>query len=80
VDHVISSRSEPCGILLFLSGTQEIRRCVDVLKASGVSKKAELFQLHANLPGEEQQLVFKKYKNKIIVSTNVAEVRKALPR
>ena len=75
LNSIVDSRKEPCGILIFLPGTQEIRRCIEVLKSSGMSMKAEILQLHANMPNGDQQLVFRRYsRTKIIVATNVAEV------
>jgi HrpA-like RNA helicase len=46
------------------------------MKNSGLATKADIFQLHASMPTEDQEFIFRKSKKiKIIASTNVAEVR-----
>jgi len=61
--------------LIFLSGVHEIRSCIEAIRGvlGGV---AEILPLHANLSSDEQLAVFAKTNRwKIIVATNVAEVR-----
>lgn len=63
------------GILIFLTGVQEIRQCMQALSAA-IGQQADIMPLHANLTNDEQRLVFRStQKWKIVVSTNVAEVR-----
>jgi hypothetical protein len=62
------------GILIFLTGVQEIRQCINAL-GTVLGKQAEILPLHANLTSDEQRQVFRPtQKWKIVVSTNVAEV------
>ena len=67
---------------MFLPGVQEIRQCIDTLQGSPSASQARIFPLHANLSSEEQRVVFAPTpKWKIVVATNVAEVRlPATPR
>lgn len=59
-------------ILIFLSGVQEIRQCMEKLR--GVPN-SQVLPLHANLTSDEQRRVFASVSGwKVIVSTNVAEV------
>ncbi len=69
-------KHKKAGILIFLPGVNEIRRCIDAIKSQITTEMADVFPLHANLPIQEQNLVFAKTaKWKIIVATNVAVVR-----
>ncbi|KAI0652536.1 P-loop containing nucleoside triphosphate hydrolase protein [Trametes meyenii] len=71
VDHIVSTAPKRGGILIFLSGVQEIRQCMERLKNVPNSR---VLPLHANLSSDEQRLVFAPTSEwKIIVSTNVAE-------
>ncbi|KZT42681.1 P-loop containing nucleoside triphosphate hydrolase protein [Sistotremastrum suecicum HHB10207 ss-3] len=70
----ILTRSSQCGILVFLSGTQEIQKCIDVLHTAGIGTRAKILPLHAGLSSEEQSRIFSQYPMaKIVVATNVAE-------
>lgn len=78
VRHITSTAPKVGGILIFLSGVQEIRQCIDAVRASLGGTQAEVLPLHANLTNDEQRKVFMKTsKWKIIATTNVAEVCKA---
>jgi ATP-dependent RNA helicase DHX57 len=58
-----------------LSGVQEIRQCIDVMRSHLSGKQVDILPLHANLSNDEQRIVFAKTSNwKIIAATNVAEV------
>ena len=75
VSYIIGSGKRRGGILIFLSGVQEIRQCIDVIRGISRCGEADIYPLHANLSGEEQRLVFTKTSRwKIIAATNVAEV------
>jgi ATP-dependent RNA helicase DHX57 len=78
INHIMSTAKEKGGILVFLSGVQEIRHCVDSLQSSPSASQAKIFPLHANLSSDEQRAVFAPTaKWKIVVATNVAEVSSA---
>ncbi|KAH9932077.1 P-loop containing nucleoside triphosphate hydrolase protein [Epithele typhae] len=71
VDYIVANAKKRGAILIFLSGVQEIRQCMDRLRSVAGSK---VFPLHANLTSDEQRKVFERIPQwKIIVSTNVAE-------
>ncbi|KAI0778819.1 P-loop containing nucleoside triphosphate hydrolase protein [Trametes elegans] len=71
IKHIVSTAPKRGGILIFLSGVQEIRQCMEKLK--GFSN-AKILPLHANLSNDEQRQVFASTSEwKIVVSTNVAE-------
>ncbi|TBU62530.1 P-loop containing nucleoside triphosphate hydrolase protein [Dichomitus squalens] len=71
VNHIVGTAKKRGGILIFLSGVQEIRQCMDRLRTVPNSK---ILPLHANLTNDEQRRVFASTPEwKIIVSTNVAE-------
>lgn len=75
VAHIVE-KHEKAGILIFLPGINEIRRCIDAINSRLSDGIAEVLPLHANLAIEEQNRVFKKTsKWKVIAATNVAEVR-----
>ena len=75
VQHIVEGAPARGGILIFLSGVQEIRQCIELLKANMNPSAATIFPLHANLSSEEQRAVFGTVLNwKIVVATNVAEV------
>ncbi|KXN88875.1 hypothetical protein AN958_06745 [Leucoagaricus sp. SymC.cos] len=70
----ITKKHNKAGILIFLPGANEIRHCLDILAAHLDAALVDVFPLHANLPIEEQKLVFNKTEKwKVIASTNVAE-------
>ncbi|KIM88927.1 hypothetical protein PILCRDRAFT_813926 [Piloderma croceum F 1598] len=74
VGHVIGTANKPGGILIFLPGVQEIRQCIEALRAMPYSRDSVILPLHANLSNEEQRLVFAASTGwKIIAATNVAE-------
>lgn len=77
VRHIVSTAQKRGAILIFLSGVQEIRQCMEKLRGVPNSK---VLPLHANLTSDEQRRVFASTPEwKIICSTNVAEVRPLLP-
>ncbi|KAG7397023.1 ATPdependent RNA helicase [Phytophthora boehmeriae] len=65
-------------ILVFLPGTAEIKRMVEMLTHGngGLASKVWVLPLHGSLSGADQAMVFKSApagKTKVIVSTNIAE-------
>ncbi len=65
---------EPGNILMFLPGTHEIRRTVELLEASGLAKGWEVFPLYSALaPAAQEAAISPGPRPKIIVATNVAE-------
>ncbi|KAI0354638.1 P-loop containing nucleoside triphosphate hydrolase protein [Trametes cingulata] len=71
VNHIVATAPKRGGILIFLSGVQEIRQCMEKLRNVPNSR---ILPLHANLSSDEQRLVFAPTSQwKIVVSTNVAE-------
>ncbi len=61
-------------ILMFLPGTHEIRRTVELLQNSGIAKGWEVFPLYSALPPAAQEAAIAPgSRPKIIVATNVAE-------
>jgi ATP-dependent helicase HrpB len=61
-------------ILMFLPGTHEIRRTVDLLEMSGLAKGWDIFPLYSSLPPAAQEAAISPGpRPKIIVATNVAE-------
>lgn len=61
-------------ILMFLPGTHEIRRTVELLENSGIAKGHDVFPLYSALPPAAQEAAISPGpRPKIIVSTNVAE-------
>ena len=76
VAHIISTAEKRGGILIFLPGVQEIRQCIEAVLEIISQKDATVLPLHANLSNNEQRAVFEPTNSwKIIVTTNVAEVR-----
>ncbi|KAF8625176.1 hypothetical protein AX15_005488 [Amanita polypyramis BW_CC] len=74
VQHIVTSGDKRGGILIFLSGTQEIRQCINYIRNVINDDEADVYPLHANLTSDEQGRVFKQTtKWKIIAATNVAE-------
>lgn len=61
-------------ILLFLPGTHEIRRTIELLENSGIAKGHDVFPLYSTLPPAAQEAAITPgSRPKIIVATNVAE-------
>ncbi len=61
-------------ILMFLQGTHEIRRTVELLESSGLAKGWDVFPLYSALPPAAQEAAISPGpRPKIIVATNVAE-------
>ena len=61
-------------ILMFLPGTHEIRRTVELLENSGLAKGWDVFPLYSALPPAAQEAAISPGpRPKIIVATNVAE-------
>ena len=71
----ITNEKPKGGILVFLPGVQEIKQCMQAIRAI-VKKQVDILPLHANLSSDEQRKVFhtNPSKWKIICSTNIAEV------
>ncbi|MFD2257676.1 ATP-dependent helicase HrpB [Luteolibacter algae] len=65
---------EPGNILIFLPGTHEIRRTIEILENSSAFRDFDVFPLYSSLPPAAQEAAIRpSSKPKIIVSTNVAE-------
>ncbi len=65
---------EPGNILMFLPGTHEIRRTVELLENSGLAKGWDVFPLYSALaPAAQEAAISPGQRPKIIVATNVAE-------
>jgi ATP-dependent helicase HrpB len=65
---------DPGDILMFLPGTHEIRRTIELLEAGSVARGWEILPLHSTLPPAAQEAAIGPCaKPKIIVATNVAE-------
>ncbi len=61
-------------ILMFLPGTHEIRKTIELLEGGSVSRGWDVFPLYSSLPPAAQEAAITPgNKPKIIVSTNVAE-------
>lgn len=79
VRHLVLNKSQSSGaILVFLPGTAEIKRLIEMLTHGngGLSSKVWALPLHGSLSGADQAMVFKSApsgKTKVIVSTNIAE-------
>ncbi|KAJ7293075.1 P-loop containing nucleoside triphosphate hydrolase protein [Mycena rebaudengoi] len=75
VRHIVSdANNKRGGVLIFLTGVQEIRQCIEAIRTVVSGSQADVFPLHANLSSDEQRRVFMKTsKWKIIAATNVAE-------
>lgn len=65
---------DPGNILMFLPGTHEIRRTVELLESSGIARGWDVFPLYSALPPAAQEAAISPGpRPKIIVATNVAE-------
>lgn len=73
------------GILVFLPGSMEINKMVQILRTTKKIPefcKVAVFPLHASLPSQEQRKVFDSLNDdvrKIVVTTNVAETSVTIP-
>jgi ATP-dependent RNA helicase DHX57 len=74
VRNLLSKKTEPSGVLIFLSGVEEIRQCINAISRV-MGDKATVLPLHGSLSSAEQRPVFEKTRrHKIVAATNVAEV------
>ena len=65
---------EPGNILMFLPGTHEIRRTIELLETSPLARDWDVFPLYSALPPAAQEAAISPgSRPKIIVATNVAE-------
>lgn len=65
---------DPGNILMFLPGTHEIRRTIELLENGSVAKDWDVFPLYSALPPAAQEAAISPgSRPKIIVATNVAE-------
>lgn len=65
---------EPGNILMFLPGTHEIRRTIELLEGGSLAKGWDVFPLYSALPPAAQEAAISPGpRPKIIVATNVAE-------
>ena len=65
---------DPGNILIFLPGTHEIRRAIELIEYLPASKPYDIFPLYSALPPADQEKAIRpSTRPKIIVSTNVAE-------
>ncbi|MGJ8632397.1 MAG: ATP-dependent helicase HrpB [Luteolibacter sp.] len=74
------SLPDPGNILIFLPGTHEIRRTIELLENLSAARPYDIFPLYSALPPAEQEKAIRpSEKPKIIVSTNVAETSLTIP-
>lgn len=65
---------EPGHILMFLPGTHEIRKTIELLETGSIARGWDVFPLYSTLPPAAQDAAVRpSEKPKIIVATNVAE-------
>ena len=65
---------DPGNILMFLPGTHEIRRTIELLEAGSIARDWDVFPLYSALPPASQEAAITPgARPKIIVATNVAE-------
>jgi len=65
---------DPGNILMFLPGTHEIRKTIELLEAGSITRGWDVFPLYSALPPASQEAAIQPGpKPKIIVATNVAE-------
>ena len=71
---------DPGNILIFLPGTHEIRRTIELLENLSAAKTYDIFPLYSSLPPADQEKAIRTSDTpKIIVSTNVAETSLTIP-
>ncbi len=71
---------DPGNILIFLPGTHEIRRTIELLENLSAAKAYDIFPLYSSLPPADQEKAIRPSDTpKIIVSTNVAETSLTIP-
>lgn len=74
------SLPDPGNILIFLPGTHEIHRTIELISNIPAAKPYDIFPLYSSLaPGEQEKAIRPSDKPKIIVSTNVAETSLTIP-
>lgn len=74
------SLPDPGNILIFLPGTHEIRRSIELLEHLPAAKSYDILPLYSSLPPAEQEKAIRTSdRPKIIVSTNVAETSLTIP-
>ncbi|WP_411827922.1 ATP-dependent helicase HrpB [Luteolibacter sp. AS25] len=74
------SLPDPGNILIFLPGTHEIRRTIEILENTAACRTFEIFPLYSALaPAEQEKAIRPSDKPKIIVATNVAETSLTIP-
>ena len=74
------SLPDPGNILIFLPGTHEIRRTIELLENLAAAKAYDIFPLYSSLPPADQERAIRASETpKIIVSTNVAETSLTIP-
>jgi ATP-dependent helicase HrpB len=65
---------DPGNLLIFLPGTHEIRRTIELLNHLPAAKNYDIYPLYSSLPPADQEKAIRpSNRPKIIVSTNVAE-------
>ena len=71
---------DPGNILIFLPGTHEIRRTIELISNLSAAKTYDNFPLYSALaPGDQEKAIRPSQRPKIIVSTNVAETSLTIP-
>lgn len=70
-----------CGdVLIFMPGTHEIRRTIELLENTAACRGHDIFPLYSALPpAEQQRAISPSTKPRIIVATNVAETSLTIP-
>lgn len=71
---------DPGNILVFLPGTHEIRRTIELLENTAACRGHDIFPLYSALPpADQERAISPSEKPRIIVSTNVAETSLTIP-
>lgn len=74
------SQPDVGNILMFLPGTHEIRKTIELLENSGTARGWDVFPLYSSLPPAAQEAAIAPGgRPKIIVATNVAETSLTIP-
>ena len=74
------SLPDPGNLLIFLPGTHEIRRTIELISNLAAAKSYDIFPLYSALtPADQEKAIRPSSRLKIIVSTNVAETSLTIP-
>ncbi|MFW5720484.1 MAG: helicase-related protein [Candidatus Dojkabacteria bacterium] len=84
VERIVNEKAQdkPGDILIFMPGKREIEKTREAIQTlpDFESLNLEIITVHANLPIEEQQEIFKESdKRKVVIATNIAETSLTVP-